>query len=138
MCRFHVERIGEDDRETDSGNSNSDQLTSSLTSSCPDLLFSSFIAIPTYLSFSSLYPSRNTILLATPSSPYLSCSCCWTAGSAESKRLSSQRSQNGPEMWEGFNRRSRAAEKSPLVFNSALVTPTRSWNKNSLERLEMI
>lgn len=54
-------------------------------------------------------------------------------GSAESKRRSSLRVQNGPETEAGFKRRSRAAENSPLVFNSALVTVAKSYGKNSWE-----
>lgn len=82
-----------------------------------------------------LYPStsRNTILLANPPSLYFSCSCCRLTGSPESKRRSSLRVQNGPETEAGFKRRSRAAEKSPLVFNSALVTVAKSYDKNSWE-----
>lgn len=75
------------------------------------------------------FNSRNTILLATTSSLYLSRSCSRTAASPDISRSSSQQCQRSLELRE-FRSRSRASEKSPLVFSRALVTLTKSCSTN--------
>lgn len=73
--------------------------------------------------------SRKMILLATTSSLYFSSSCFRIVALPDISRSSSPQCQSGLEPRE-FKSRSRASEKSPLVFSRALVTLTKSWKTN--------